>query len=178
MVGFGQVLQDWIEVKYIFREQGIYFELRDWCYFCLIEGRQYYYSPSSGKWRMKGQRAWQTSKTPEDFIAQAKAYSPPKYQSNQSQSKQKKTERKQTKKKTYSYRHNAQNQQQQSSGESQKIREEFLKILGLTFPFTLQELKRAYHQKALETHPDSGGNAEAFRSVQTAYQNLVLSFRV
>ena len=53
----------------------------------------------------------------------------------------------------------------------------YLKILGLTFPFTLQELKKADRQRVLETHPDSGSTAEAFRSVQAAYQTLAISLQ-
>ena len=52
----------------------------------------------------------------------------------------------------------------------------YLQILGLTFPFTLQELKSAYRRRAIETHPDNGGTAEAFRSVHTAYQTLLASY--
>lgn len=47
-----------------------------------------------------------------------------------------------------------------------------LEILRVSFPFTKQELKSAYRKRALETHPDSGGTASAFREVNTAYQTL------
>ena len=270
---------------------------------------------------MKGKRAWHTSQSPEDFMAQAQAYSPPDYQSNQQKTQQKKStkqkkkkQQKQTRQKTYysyqsSYSDNhssSSNQHQQSNKEVDGIRAEFLsifdkylqeqrennykigwiwyklkeeilpspleicwlsvvfkyspywavykaeelygivdrttlllliklhqqewldyfqqrwgikeehqqrqqyrhnrqrqqyekrqqrtkssrqrhatgqtyvhhaylQILGLTFPFTLQDLKRAYRKKALETHPDSGGTAEAFRSVHNAYQALLSS---
>ena len=66
--------------------------------------------------------------------------------------------------------------QHQSTGQT-FLHQTYLKILGLTFPFTLQDLKRAYRKRALETHPDSGGTAEAFRSVHTAYQTLSLSLK-
>lgn len=311
--------RDWSEIEYIFREKGIYFELRDWFYYCLIEDRYFYYSPQKGKWRMKGKRAWHTSKSPEDFMAQAKVYSPPDYQYKQhstqqktSAKKKKKAQQKQTKQKTYysyqssysDYYSSRSKQKKQKSKELKGIREEFLRvfefflekqrengykigwiwykliedflpspleicwlsvifkyspqwavykiqslykavdqstilqlirihkkewqryfqerwgvqqeyqehqyrqqyqeyqrqrqrqqktgsdckehkgqtfahqsylnILGLTFPFTRKELKRAYRRRALETHPDSGGTASAFRSVNTAYQTLAL----
>ena len=311
------MVKNWVNIEYIFRELGIYFELKNWFYLCLIQGRHFYYSPQTGKWRMKGKRAWQTSQSPEDFIAQAKVYSPPGYQSNQSQSHQqktstkqkRKTQQKQTRQKTYysyqssssDYHSSSSHHHKQSAEEVKGIREEFLRIfdkylqeqrkknykigwiwyklkeelipssleicwlsvvfnyspywavfkteelhgiadrttlfllikihqqkwldyfqtrwgikeekqqrqqerqrqnqqkkqtshqqystrstfvhqnylqiLGLTFPFTLQELKQAYRKRALETHPDSGGTAEAFRSVHTAYQTLSLSLQ-
>jgi hypothetical protein len=42
--------------------------------------------------------------------------------------------------------------------------------LGLKPRATLIEIKRAYRLRALETHPDRGGSAEAFRKLQTAYE--------
>ena len=296
------MVENWVKIEYAFRELGIYFELRSWVYFCLIEGRGFYYSPNTGKWRMKGKRAWQTSQSPEDFMAQAKAYSPPDDQAQQQKTQQKtntkrknKKRQKQTKQETYSSRskeqqppyeevegirseflaifaqllqkqrkcgykigwiwykiqedflpspleicwlsvvfkyspqwavykvqelygavnratilflvktyqqewfdyfqrrwgiesehqHKQQRQQKrkkQTSHQHQSTRQTFvhqtyLQLLGLTFPFTRQELKRAYRKRALETHPDSGGTAEAFRNVNTAYQTLALSLQ-
>ena len=43
-------------------------------------------------------------------------------------------------------------------------------ILGVTPGVTAAELKRAFRQRALETHPDRGGTAEGFREVQRAYE--------
>ena len=48
-----------------------------------------------------------------------------------------------------------------------------LQLLQLKFPFTKEELKSAYRRKSLETHPDAGGTAEAFRQVNHAYQVLL-----
>jgi len=48
-----------------------------------------------------------------------------------------------------------------------------LQLLQLKFPFTKEELKSAYRKKSLETHPDAGGTAEAFRQVNHAYQVLL-----
>jgi hypothetical protein len=43
-------------------------------------------------------------------------------------------------------------------------------ILGVAPQATEDELKRAFRLRALETHPDHGGTAEAFRDVTRAYQ--------
>lgn len=43
-------------------------------------------------------------------------------------------------------------------------------ILGVAPSASEEEVKRAYRQRALETHPDRGGEAEAFRAVQRAYE--------
>ena len=47
-----------------------------------------------------------------------------------------------------------------------------LEILGLAsqWPARVEEIKRAYHEKARETHPDLGGSAEKFQAVQRAYE--------
>jgi hypothetical protein len=42
--------------------------------------------------------------------------------------------------------------------------------LGITARATADELKRAFRQRALSTHPDRGGDAEAFRQVQRAFK--------
>ena len=42
--------------------------------------------------------------------------------------------------------------------------------LGITARATAEELKRAFRQRALATHPDRGGDAEAFRQVQRAFK--------
>jgi hypothetical protein len=42
--------------------------------------------------------------------------------------------------------------------------------LGITARATIDDLKRAFRQRALATHPDRGGNAEAFRQVQSAFK--------
>ena len=41
----------------------------------------------------------------------------------------------------------------------------------LCVPRTLLERRKAYLQKAAETHPDKGGSQEAFQLVQQAYQD-------
>lgn len=42
--------------------------------------------------------------------------------------------------------------------------------LGVTRDATEDQLKRAFRKRALETHPDHGGDPEAFRGVQRAYE--------
>ncbi|MCK6534948.1 MAG: DnaJ domain-containing protein [Polyangiaceae bacterium] len=42
-------------------------------------------------------------------------------------------------------------------------------VLGVSAHVTDAELKTAYRKKAIETHPDRGGDAEAFRHVVAAY---------
>lgn len=45
-------------------------------------------------------------------------------------------------------------------------------LLGVSATATDVELKNAFRQKALETHPDRGGNEELFKRVNMAYQTL------
>ena len=42
--------------------------------------------------------------------------------------------------------------------------------LGITARATAEEFNRAFRQRALATHPDRGGDAEAFREVQRAFK--------
>ena len=42
-------------------------------------------------------------------------------------------------------------------------------ILGVTRDASAEELKAAYHKRALETHPDHGGDPEQFRALKSAY---------
>ncbi len=46
-------------------------------------------------------------------------------------------------------------------------------VLGLAPGATVEQVKRAYRAKALETHPDRGGDPEAFRRVQKAYEQAL-----
>lgn len=43
-------------------------------------------------------------------------------------------------------------------------------ILGIPESSTAAEVKRAYKARALVTHPDRGGDVDAFRAVQRAYE--------
>ena len=42
--------------------------------------------------------------------------------------------------------------------------------LGITARATADDLKRVFRQRALATHPDRGGDAAAFRQVQSAFK--------
>jgi hypothetical protein len=55
---------------------------------------------------------------------------------------------------------------------SNKLREQAA-ILGLTIPFTEEELKSAFRTKVFETHPDHGGTKEEFNKVTEANEYLV-----
>jgi hypothetical protein len=46
-------------------------------------------------------------------------------------------------------------------------------LLELEPGATSAEIKRAYRKRALETHPDQGGDADSFRQVHRAYQKLI-----
>ncbi|HET7543235.1 MAG TPA: J domain-containing protein [Polyangiaceae bacterium] len=46
-------------------------------------------------------------------------------------------------------------------------------ILGVSSAATLAEIKRAYRARALQTHPDRGGNPEEFRALQRAYESAL-----
>jgi hypothetical protein len=54
-------------------------------------------------------------------------------------------------------------------------RDPLLEALGLSeVPPTLAEFKTAARKRLMETHPDRGGSAAAFRSVYAAYETLAL----
>jgi len=46
-------------------------------------------------------------------------------------------------------------------------------VLGLTSPFTTHDVTKAFRAKALATHPDTGGTAEAFCAVIAAREEAV-----
>lgn len=50
-----------------------------------------------------------------------------------------------------------------------KVREA-AQALGLAIPYTEQQLKDAWRKKALETHPDRGGTAQAFAHAKEHYK--------
>lgn len=45
-------------------------------------------------------------------------------------------------------------------------------VLGLEPGAALSEVKQAYRKRALQTHPDQGGDADLFRATQHAYEKL------
>ncbi len=46
-------------------------------------------------------------------------------------------------------------------------------LLGLTPDADVDAIKRAYRRRALETHPDRGGDPEVFRAIQAAYERAL-----
>jgi len=46
-------------------------------------------------------------------------------------------------------------------------------VLGLTAGASLADVKTAFRLRALATHPDHGGDADAFRALHQAYERLV-----
>lgn len=46
-------------------------------------------------------------------------------------------------------------------------------VLGVDLNATKSEIKKAYREKVLETHPDKGGSNEEFIKVQDAYECLI-----
>jgi hypothetical protein len=47
------------------------------------------------------------------------------------------------------------------------------KLLGVPLNYTMEQLKIAYRKKAIQTHPDKGGNPELFDEVTKAYFSLL-----
>ena len=48
-------------------------------------------------------------------------------------------------------------------------RPDFMIALGLLPPYTVEDVKRAYFDRALSAHPDRGGSAEEFIKLHEAY---------
>lgn len=65
--------------------------------------------------------------------------------------------------------------QSSAPGVSREVREA-LRVLGLKLGATWADVRRAYHQRAHQTHPDKGGTEEAFRVVRDAYEVLARHF--
>jgi len=56
-----------------------------------------------------------------------------------------------------------------ASTRAETTAESIWSLLGVSSHATLEEVKAAYRKKAIETHPDHGGDAERFRRVVAAY---------
>jgi hypothetical protein len=58
-------------------------------------------------------------------------------------------------------------------------RPDFMVILGLLPPYTIEDVKAAYRDKVKLAHPDRGGSVEAFNDIQTAFERAqaYLEFR-
>lgn len=52
-------------------------------------------------------------------------------------------------------------------------RPEFMISLGLNPPYTENDVKQAYRQKAKSAHPDAGGSQEAYMALHDAYQQAL-----
>lgn len=46
-------------------------------------------------------------------------------------------------------------------------------LLGVSHVATKREIRNAYRRKARKLHPDTGGDAEAFKQLYTAYRTLL-----
>jgi hypothetical protein len=54
-----------------------------------------------------------------------------------------------------------------------------IKVLGLKKTSSEEDLKKAFRQKARETHPDKvGGNGDCFKRIRKAYENLMKRWAV
>jgi hypothetical protein len=49
-------------------------------------------------------------------------------------------------------------------------RPDFMVTLGLAAPYTLEDVKQAYLEKAKQVHPDRGGSPEEFNALQGAFE--------
>ena len=58
------------------------------------------------------------------------------------------------------------------AGDALMSRSDALRELRLKGSFGSKQLKTAYRQRSLETHPDKGGSADAFLRVSEAYETL------
>jgi DnaJ family protein A protein 2 len=50
-------------------------------------------------------------------------------------------------------------------------------VLGVPPDASLAQVKSAFRRRALETHPDQGGDAEQFRELAHAYQKVLAKLR-
>lgn len=48
----------------------------------------------------------------------------------------------------------------------------FYDLLGVKKDATANEIKKAYHKKALKEHPDKGGDPDKFKEITNAYEVL------
>ena len=55
-------------------------------------------------------------------------------------------------------------------GKRRMSREAALEVLGVARDAPPEDVRRAYHRKALASHPDKGGSAAAFQQVKEAFE--------
>ena len=60
-----------------------------------------------------------------------------------------------------------------SKREYQEEENENYKVLGLKKSASQEEIKLAFREKAMKTHPDKGGDEEEFKKVREAYECLI-----
>ena len=131
-------MKTWTNVEKAFQDAGIDYEQKDWIFWCEIESGKFYYSPQSGKWRVKQTRVWLSINSVEDFITVAKEYIRAKKEAQQSAKSQQKSnqkkKKKKKKKKSQKTKASSENRQQnyQSYYQSQdwrdEVRPEFLEL--------------------------------------------------
>ena len=49
-------------------------------------------------------------------------------------------------------------------------RPEYMELLGLSPPYALEDVKKAYLDQVMQVHPDHGGSREAFAELQQAFE--------
>jgi Leucine-rich repeat (LRR) protein len=61
----------------------------------------------------------------------------------------------------------------EEAGISTADRPEFMAVLGLLPPYTAEDVRMAYRERAKQLHPDHGGSVEEFKSLQEAYDRAL-----
>jgi len=54
---------------------------------------------------------------------------------------------------------------------------DFVKPLGLSIPFDIEDIENAYRQRVKQAHPDRGGDIEEFIHLREQYENALAFFR-
>lgn len=67
--------------------------------------------------------------------------------------------------------HNARNANKQRR-ETLSSESEYYKLLGIDVNASVDDIKKAYRKLAMQTHPDKGGDPEAFKKLNEAYETL------
>jgi len=67
---------------------------------------------------------------------------------------------------------------EQAEGEPDHLIVDAFERLGLRPPASLEDIKTAYRRKALEAHPDRGGDSSEFQRIEAAYRQLLREAQV